>query len=87
MKCVSYLFIFIGEDNRSHEHWNGHLYHTYYYPKEQIDYFGTDVSIRGKNIPKNDRDLIKNNIYVNFFLTYHNYKGHFCQANCSLYRK
>jgi len=60
----NYLKENLAEDEKSYENWEGHLYQTYYYPKEQIDYVNNDVSVRGRKVPKSDRDMLKNIIFV-----------------------
>ncbi len=57
----------LAQDEKAYEAWSGYLYQTYYYPRDQIDNLSNDFTTRGRNIPQNDRDMLKNIIIVKRF--------------------
>lgn len=44
--------------------WDGHIYHKYYYPTNQIDLVNNKETARGRKVPRNDREFLKNVLYV-----------------------
>ena len=55
--------MWLAEDEKSYETWEGHLQPTYHYPKDQIDYVSNDISARGRHISRTDKDMIRNHLY------------------------
>jgi len=59
-----HILIILAEDDMAYLAWDGHIYHKYYYPTNQIDLVNNKETARGRMVPRNDREFLKNVLYV-----------------------